>query len=111
MRLEAHRLNGIITACAETLGPTVWTSGEVALYLHGSRADDSKRGGDIDLLLVGSHALLDTLKQKRRALLVAMEKHIGECRIDLLIAPQQSEEQSDFVKTILAGAVILHPAG
>ena len=109
MRLTSARLAGILHACAEVLGPQIWQRGAAALFLYGSRADDTKRGGDIDLLLFGNSECLAELKRKKRALLTGIEKNIGECRIDLTIAPLATAQQSEFVKSVLPTAVQLYP--
>ena len=51
------------------------------LYLFGSRIDDKKRGGDIDLLIVSS--LLD--KRAKRILRLAFFERFGEQKIDILL--------------------------
>ena len=109
MRLTAARLSGILQACTDVLGPQIWQLGETALFLYGSRTDDTRRGGDIDLLLLGSNHCLAELKHKKRALLTGVQKNIGECRIDLTVAPLASEQQSDFIKSVLPTAVQLFP--
>lgn len=61
------------------------TFGEgVKVYLYGSRVDDSKRGGDIDLLIEAPSALQTGFEREcefRRDL----ENMIGERRIDILL--------------------------
>lgn len=109
MRLSTQRVQGIIAACLEIIGPEVWGSGGLKLLLHGSRVDDSKRGGDIDLLLLSSNDHLEALQQKKRTILAAIGKKIGDCRIDLTIAPLDGKQQSDFVQSVLPRAVQLYP--
>lgn len=57
------------------------------IYLFGSRVDDSKRGGDIDLLLLSDKL---TSKDARKARL-ALYSEIGEQKIDIIIANDLSE--------------------
>jgi len=58
--------------------------------LFGSRVDDARRGGDIDLLILldGSSDNVDmmTLAEKRVRYLVMLEKALGERKIDLITA-------------------------
>ncbi|HZK76689.1 MAG TPA: nucleotidyltransferase domain-containing protein [Candidatus Kapabacteria bacterium] len=55
---------------------------DAQVYLYGSRTDDAKRGGDIDLLvLTGAEATM-YLKVK---IIGAMYKRMGEQKIDLLL--------------------------
>ncbi len=62
------------------------------IYLFGSRTDDKKRGGDIDVLVISSTLSLED-KIKAR---VALYDRIGEQRIDITIA--KSENESAFVE-------------
>ncbi|MDD5226712.1 MAG: nucleotidyltransferase domain-containing protein [Candidatus Omnitrophica bacterium] len=58
-----------------------------ALYLFGSRIDPSKRGGDIDLLLLfkNESARASFL---RLDFLVALKEKLGERKIDLTLATE-----------------------
>jgi len=53
------------------------------VYLFGSRVDDSKRGGDIDLYI--SPANKERLASGKIDFLVALKKEIGDQRIDVII--------------------------
>ncbi len=53
----------------------------VSVYLFGSRARDGKRGGDIDILVIGDRQLKD---HEKRDVLIAFHKKFGEQKIDLL---------------------------
>jgi predicted nucleotidyltransferase len=53
--------------------------------LFGSRADDTRRGGDIDLLVEVPHAVADPLMQAVQ-LEVDVMRAIGERKIDVLLA-------------------------
>ncbi len=76
------------------------------VFLFGSRLDDSKKGGDIDLLLVFETA--DLLNQFQRLdFLVQLKKEIGERKIDLTLALESDLELDSFVKTIFDSAVRL----
>ena len=50
-------------------------------YLFGSRADEQKRGGDIDILVIGSRPL--TLQEKRK-IKIAFFRRFGEQKVDLV---------------------------
>lgn len=58
------------------------------IFLFGSRTDDSKRGGDIDLYLV----LLDhhDLFQKKIKFLSRVKRELGEQKIDIVFNKDQS---------------------
>lgn len=59
----------------------VFEKGE--LYLFGSRVDDSRKGGDIDLYVVADHR--DRMGEKRIEFLTQIKRQIGDQRIDLVI--------------------------
>jgi len=60
------------------------------IYLFGSRADDNKKGGDIDLYLETMDE--DNLFEKKIKLLALLEKSIGERKIDLVINNFKNEK-------------------
>ena len=53
------------------------------LYLFGSRVDDAKKGGDIDLYLDADNR--DRMGEKRIEFLTQIKQKIGDQRIDLVI--------------------------
>lgn len=59
----------------------VFEKGE--LYLFGSRVDDARKGGDIDLYIVADHR--DRMGEKRIEFLTQIKQKIGDQRIDLVI--------------------------
>ena len=70
------------------------------IWLYGSRTDDNKRGGDIDLLIF-SEKLGFREKLKIR---VQLYKKIGEQKIDILIA---KDDKKPFIRIALEDAVLL----
>lgn len=60
------------------------------VFLFGSRVDDARRGGDIDLLILldgsSDNADMMALAEKRVRYLVMLEKALGERKIDLITA-------------------------
>lgn len=58
------------------------------IILFGSRIDDSKRGGDIDILLITSD---DDAFIKKIQTLTDMQLRLGEQRIDLITADTDDE--------------------
>ncbi len=57
---------------------------EARVYLFGSRADDSKRGGDIDLLVL-SGKLSD---RDKYGIKFDLYDELGEQKIDIIITPE-----------------------
>lgn len=76
-------------------------SSQAKLYLFGSRVDDNKRGGDIDLLVLD-----DTLTKKDiRALRIEFFKYFGEQKMDIVL--DKTEFQHPFTQYILPKAILL----
>jgi predicted nucleotidyltransferase len=71
------------------------------LYLFGSRVDDNKRGGDIDLLVVSK----EMTKKDLRYLRIEFFKHFGEQKIDIIL--DNGEFENPFVKHIMKKAILL----
>jgi len=82
MRLNSFERESIKNAFYEVFG-----SGRI--YLFGSRVDDTKRGGDIDLYLYPDK-IGEDMYQKKIKFLVELDKTIGEQKIDVVIAKDKS---------------------
>lgn len=73
---------------------------QASVFLFGSRADPSKKGGDIDLLVISK-----VLGEKdKRILRWAIGDQIGEQRIDIVIAKDESDP---FVRIALSKGIKL----
>jgi predicted nucleotidyltransferase len=70
------------------------------VFLFGSRAEDSKKGGDIDLLIVSERISRTDRSRIRNAICDA----IGEQKIDLLVTHDAS---GSFVKKALSTGIAL----
>lgn len=79
MRLTEAQVDAIRRTAAEVFGPYV------ELRLFGSRVDDTKRGGDIDLYLVTADESVRDLVSAEVDFLSRLKRRIGEQRIDLLV--------------------------
>ena len=76
MRLQVKEIQQILQVAYEIYG------NDVKVYLFGSRTDDTKRGGDIDLLIRTSDAKKGILSRVR---MKARLKHIlGDQKIDVI---------------------------
>jgi predicted nucleotidyltransferase len=70
------------------------------IRLFGSRLDDTRRGGDIDLLVEPPEPLAPADLVERRARFIAnLYRLIGEQRIDVVIAPAEVPDDRPVVKT------------
>jgi len=76
MRLTQKQIKAIKSNFGKTFG-----CGEV--FLFGSRVDDSKRGGDIDLYIVTENR--EALAEKKVKFLVGLKREIGTQKIDLVL--------------------------
>lgn len=72
------------------------------VYIFGSRADDTKKGGDIDILILGNRKL--ELKEKMDIQMMFW-KEFGEQKIDLV--SYTHDEEDTFKKLILSDAIKL----
>ncbi len=79
MRLSPHQIAAIRASAFEVFGQGA------QVWLFGSRVDDSRRGGDIDLLIrpAATHAQ-PSLASKIR-FLGKLERQLGERKVDVII--------------------------
>lgn len=79
MRLTPEQVTAIRQTAAEVFGD------DVGVWLFGSRVDDSKRGGDVDLLM--SPVTLDAGQQLLHKIrfLARLERRLGERKVDVVI--------------------------
>ncbi len=82
MRLQFDEQNKIIEYAKYYFG------NDIKLYLFGSRVDDSKKGGDIDLFL---DSKAEIKLQTQIDFLTALYKNVTHRKIDLLIKTPASE--------------------
>jgi predicted nucleotidyltransferase len=94
MRLQENEREIIISTISE-FAPDIRT------YLFGSRTDDSKRGGDIDLLLIGQG--LD--QYLIRKLKILLKEKLGDQKIDIVY--EEPDSRTNFGKIIELDAVSL----
>ncbi|MCH4563017.1 nucleotidyltransferase domain-containing protein [Halomonas sp. EGI 63088] len=79
MRLSKHQCQIIRQTVANCFGPGA------RVYLFGSRADDTARGGDIDLLIETEMTDVDEIVRAEIQFQVKVQQRLGEQKIDLLI--------------------------
>ncbi len=82
MRLNQKYSNTIKEAAQKYFGVNT------TVYLFGSRVDDSKKGGDIDLYI--EPEVKDGLLKKKLRMLAELHKILGEQKIDIVIKRSES---------------------
>jgi predicted nucleotidyltransferase len=91
MRLNENQINAIKTAVAQHFSP------DSRVFLFGSRADDTKKGGDIDLLV--ETTLTGTKLQEARLLTMGtIQRAIGEQKIDI-VTIETGKEPDKLIQT------------
>lgn len=79
MRLTENQIESIRQVVIETFGAGT------QVWLFGSRVDDSRRGGDIDLLVHPGPEEMNNLLHKKIRLLGQLERALGERKINIVI--------------------------
>ena len=79
MRLTPAQIAAIRRTTAEVFGE------QTSVWLFGSRVDDSKRGGDIDLMIRPSPFLVSPALPHKIRFLGKLERLLGERKIDVII--------------------------
>ncbi|SDD61804.1 hypothetical protein SAMN05444678_11754 [Sphingomonas sp. YR710] len=98
MRLKPDEVDAINAAAREAFGP------DAVVRLFGSRVDDSKRGGDIDLIVEVEDGQQDIVHESR--FLDALFARIDERKVDLLFMVRGSPP-SAFAQMVAREAVLL----
>jgi len=84
VRLKPEEVETIVKAAREIFGDGV------KVWLFGSRADLSKRGGDIDLFIETAEGYN---AQKALEFLAKLYMRLGERRIDLIVEKENSHKE------------------
>lgn len=90
MRLQTKELNIIRQVAKEIYGSNV------KVYLFGSRTDDSKRGGDIDLLVRTPQQKQGVLSRIR--MIARLKELLGDQKIDVIGDYEQSTVAEEALK-------------
>jgi len=101
MRLSTKQIDAIKQAVTESLG----AGAEV--YLFGSRINDARRGGDVDLLVAPPRDLdPDKRFDARLKILASLHQRLSECKIDLIFR-QPDQTASSFQRLVRDQAIRL----
>ena len=89
MRLNDDQIQAIRQAATNAFGPGT------SVWLFGSRVDDAKKGGDIDLLVCPQVRSAEDAAEPQQAfmqkikMLTLLERYLGERKIDLVVEQAQ----------------------
>ena len=95
MRLCKREIEAILQVAEDIYGA------DVKVYLFGSRVDDSRRGGDIDLLVRTTSAKKGILERVRMA--SRIKSLIGDQKIDVI----GDYEDNQVVQEVLKNGILL----
>ena len=90
MRLTPTQKEAIQKAATEVFGA------QASVWLFGSRVDDNKRGGDIDLLIQPESAPGHELLLRKIRFLTKLERLLGERKVDVVI--ETPDDQRPIVR-------------
>lgn len=103
MRLAQSQADTIVKLARDQFGPSA------RVWLFGSRSDDSKRGGDIDLLVEVDRPLDNRMLAAAR-LDAALQMALGEQKFDVLLLDPTSEPQPIHAIAKSEGVELTAPA-
>ncbi len=107
MRLKPWEIDGMVEAIETLFKKEELSLRAVELRLYGSRSDDQKKGGDIDLLLRAPNDILSRVQDLKFRINIEMQKRIGEQKIDLLVIGDQNLPEEPFHRIALKKSLLL----
>ncbi len=102
MRLKSSEVQKIHEVLKQQL-----SSFKYQIYLFGSRADDNKKGGDIDLLLLCAPQDYNTIWDKKFIIKSYLEFALDDQRVDLTLATAEKMQSDIFLKSISSSLIEL----
>lgn len=78
MRLKPDQLEKIKKYAIEIFGK------DCKVYIFGSRIDNKKKGGDIDIF-IETNSDIESIQQKKIKLIIQLIKTLGEQKIDIIV--------------------------
>ncbi len=76
------------------------------VYLFGSRTDDQKKGGDIDLFISHADETIFVVETKIR-FLAELKAEIGDRKIDVIFDNENTRQKKNFYRSIIRQKVEL----
>ena len=89
MRLTAHEIKDILEVLRSY-------SKNSHVFLHGSRIDDDKKGGDIDLFFVVDNSDYEIVSNQSHKITAELSLKLREQKVDLLILSKSNSTTNDF---------------
>ncbi len=93
MRLRKFQIDSIKKLAIKHFGQ------ETTVYLFGSRTDDNKKGGDIDLFVQCANESALTLEAKIH-FLAALKTKIGDRKIDVVFDNAMTRQKKNFYRSV-----------
>jgi len=100
MRLSESQIEIINKLAKKYFGPMA------NVYLFGSRTDENKKGGDIDLFISNDDEDILTIEAKVR-FLAELKRNIGDRKIDVVFDNANCREKKTFYRSITQNKVKL----
>lgn len=93
MRLKQFQIDTINKLAKKHFGK------ETTVYLFGSRTDDNKKGGDIDLFITSSNEARLTMEAKIR-FMAELKANIGDRKIDVVFDNANTRRKKKFYRSV-----------
>lgn len=100
MRLETYEISLINSIVKNHFGA------DALVYLFGSRVDNNKKGGDIDLFIHAEDESSLTLR-KKLSLLTDLKLALGDQKVDIVFDNKSTKEKQIFYQSIISSAKLL----
>ena len=94
MRISEHDKTSIVELVFKIFGS------KTQVKLFGSRADDARLGGDIDLLVIVPSDQLESAKNQKYKFLDELFGKIGEQKVDVIITTESKIHSDEFLKSL-----------
>ena len=101
MRLSESDVAAIKRTATEIFGP------QANIWLFGSRTDETRRGGDIDLMIENVEPDWDRIALEKARFLARLKTRIGDRRIDLVVQPAGSDRSRPIAQAALQTGIRL----